>query len=164
MTVTEAQFTELYRQYAPGIRKLCMSYTGDPVLAQDLLQETFLRAWNNRNNFRGDAKWSTWIYRIAVNTCLSYLRGRKAVTVELEPSLVSASTEADDRREQELKMLYYCISRLPESDRLIIALALEDKPYDEIAEITGITENYLRVKIHRIKKQLSEIYNSYERL
>jgi RNA polymerase sigma-70 factor (ECF subfamily) len=60
--------------------------------------------------------------------------------------------------------LYKCISKLAETDRLIITLVLEDKPYEEIADITGITENNLRVKIHRIKKQLSEIYSSYERL
>jgi RNA polymerase sigma factor (sigma-70 family) len=67
-------------------------------------------------------------------------------------------------KEQEIQLLYKCISRLAETDRLIITLVMEEKPYEEIAAITGITENNLRVKIYRIKKQLTEIYNNYARL
>ena len=70
----EEQFTALYKQYAPGIRKLCLGYTGDAVLAEDLLQESFVKVWKNMDKFRGDAAWSTWIYRIAANTCLTHLR------------------------------------------------------------------------------------------
>ncbi len=67
-------FTKLYNDYSPGLLKLCLGYTGDKALAEDLLQETFIAVWNNLQKFRGDASMNTWIYRIAVNTCLSYLR------------------------------------------------------------------------------------------
>ncbi|MCG7859272.1 RNA polymerase sigma factor, partial [Flavihumibacter sediminis] len=67
------EFTDLYEQYAPGILKLCMGYTGDRTQAEDLLQEVFLSVWNNMHKFRQEASWKTWIYRIAVNTCLTYL-------------------------------------------------------------------------------------------
>lgn len=163
MKEQEKEFTSLYNQYAEGIGKLCLGYTGDAALAQDLLQETFLRAWNAMAQFRGDAKWSTWIYRIAVNTCLTHLRKKKLSFTEIDRETL-AIEEDGQQKEQEVQVLYKCISRLAETDRLIITLVLEDNPYDEIADITGITENNLRVKIHRIKKQLSEIYNSYERL
>jgi RNA polymerase sigma-70 factor (ECF subfamily) len=157
----QQEFTNLYNEYGEGIRKLCLGYTGDAVLAQDLLQDTFIAVWNNMQNFRGDAKWSTWIYRIAVNTCLTHLRKKKDTLMDIENTSLSMLPEEVSTKEQEVQLLYKCISRLQETDRLIITLVLEDKPYEEIASITGITEVNLRVKIHRIKKQLTQIYNSY---
>jgi len=157
----QQEFTNLYNEYGEGIRKLCLGYTGDAVLAQDLLQETFIAVWNNMQKFRGDAKWSTWIYRIAVNTCLTHLRKKKDTLMDIDHTSFSMLAEEVNTKEQEVQLLYKCISRLQETDRLIITLVLEDKPYEEIASITGITETNLRVKIHRIKKQLTQIYNSY---
>ena len=164
MKQQSAAFTALYNQYSGSIYKLCQGYTGDASLAQDMLQETFIRVWNNMQDFRGDAKWSTWIFRIAVNTCLTWLRKKKEPLVDADSEIVALISEESSNSEEQVQLLYTCISRLAETDRLIITLVLEEKPYDEIADITGITENNLRVKIHRIKKQLSEIYNSYERL
>ncbi len=155
------QFTNLYNEYGEGIKKLCLGYTGDGVLAQDLLQETFIAVWNNMQKFRGDAKWSTWIYRIAANTCLAHLRKKKDTVMDVANSVLAMLPDEVNTKEQEIKLLYKCISRLAETDRLIITLVMEDKPYQEIATITGITENNLRVKIHRIKKQLTQIYNSH---
>lgn len=160
----QEQFTALYKEYATGIKKLCLGYTGDAALAQDLLQETFIAVWNNMQKFRADSKWSTWIYRIAVNTCLTQLRKKKETLVDIENSHFVMLPDDINTKEQEVQLLYKCISQLPETDRLVITMVLEDTPYEEIASITGITENNLRVKIHRIKKQLTEIYNSYARL
>lgn len=160
----QEQFTELYNQYATGIKKLCLGYTGDEALAKDLLQESFISVWNNMKDFRAESKWSTWIYRIAVNTCLGYLRKKKPVTIDIDHSDFIPPADHENSIEQDVQLLYKSISRLAETDRFIISLVLEDKPYDEIAAISGITENNLRVKIFRIKKQLTEIYNSYARL
>jgi RNA polymerase sigma factor (sigma-70 family) len=157
----QQEFTKLYNEYGEGIKKLCLGYTGDAALAQDLLQETFIAVWNNMQKFRGDAKWSTWIYRIAVNTCLTHLRKKKDTLMDIENTSFSMLQEEVNTKEQEVQLLYKSISQLQETDRLIITLVLEDKPYEEIASITGITEINLRVKIHRIKKQLTQIYNSY---
>ena len=157
----QQEFTNLYNEYGEGIRKLCLGYTGDAMQAQDLLQETFIAVWNNMEKFRGDAKWSTWIYRIAVNTCLSHLRKKKDVVMDIENTAFSMLPEDVNNKEHEVQLLYKCISQLQQTDRLIITLVLEDKPYEEIAAVTGITEATLRVKIHRIKKQLTQIYNSY---
>jgi len=164
MVNQEQEFTRLYKEFGPGISKLCLGYTGDAALAEDLLHEAFISVWNNMAQFRGDASWSTWIYRIAVNTCLSHLRKNKAKTIDIEIPSLSHLPDETHNKEQEVQLLYKSISRLSEADRLIISLVLDDKPYEEIALITGITENNLRVKIHRIKKQLTEIYNSYARL
>ena len=157
----QEEFTNLYNEYGEGIKKLCLGYTGNAVLAQDLLQETFIAVWNNMQKFRGDAKWSTWIYRIAVNTCLTHLRKKTAPLVDIDNSHAAMIPDDMNTKEQEVQLLYKCISQLQETERVIITLVLEDKPYDEIAAITGITEANLRVKIYRIKKQLTQIYNSH---
>jgi len=164
MQRTPEHFTALYKEYAAGIYKLCLGYTGDASMAQDLLQETFIRVWNNMQQFRGEAKWSTWIYRIAVNTCLSWLRSQPPPTLQADQPALERMAEAPSTNAEQVTLLYTCISKLAAADRLIITLVLEEKTYPEIADITGITENNLRVKIHRIKKQLSELYNNYERL
>ena len=163
MNQHKRKFTELYNEHASGIRKLCLGYTGDGALAEDLLQETFIAVWHNMEKFRGDAKWSTWIFRIAVNTCLSHLRKKNHKLVDINELPLAMIADESHQQEHEVQLLYKCISQLAEADRLVITLVLEDKPYEEIAAITAITENNLRVKIHRIKKQLTEIYNRYER-
>ncbi len=163
MNQQKEKFTELYNEHAPGIRKLCLGYTGDGAMAEDLLQETFIAVWHNMEKFRGDAKWSTWIFRIAVNTCLSHLRKRNHKMVNMDELPLAGLADETHQKEQEVQLLYKCVSQLAEADRLIITMVLENKSYPEIAAITDISENNLRVKIHRIKKQLTEIYNRYER-
>lgn len=164
MTNREEAITDWYRQFGDGIRKVCLAYTGDRMQADDLLQETFIRAWKNWDKFRGDSKVSTWIYRIAINTCLSFLRDQKEKTVDIEKTAVSNLPDESSVKEQQIALLYKCINQLAETDRLVITMVLNEQEYEDIAEVTGITENNLRVKIHRIKKELSEIYNRYERL
>ena len=152
-------FTQLYQQYGAGIRKLCQGYLGDPAMAEDLVQETFITVWNNLTEFRGEAQWSTWIYRIAVNTCLMYKRKDKKNM--LYQDVFADIPQEQNELEQQVQLLYKCISQLKEADRLIIMLTLEDKPYPEIAQITGFSEGNLRVKIHRIKKELTEIFKRH---
>lgn len=162
---TELQFKELYESYSGKILKLCLGYTADYALAQDLMQETFARAWESLARFRGEAKASTWLYRIAVNTCLSHLRSPKNKSNnELSEKILEEKADEQSDIENQVQLLYKCINQLAETDRLIISMVLEDLPYGEIAETVGISEGNLRVKIHRIKQQLSDIYNSYEKL
>lgn len=160
----EAFFKEIYKTYSSKVHRLCLGYTGNSMEADDLLQEVFIKAWQNLDKFRGDSQVSTWIYRIAVNTCLYHLRSQKnKKSVDIDVSLFKREDEIDDK-EQQVQLLYKCISELSEADRLIITLLLEEVPYQEIATITDISEGNLRVKIHRIKQQLSTIYTKYERI
>jgi RNA polymerase sigma factor (sigma-70 family) len=160
----EALFKEIYKTYSPKVHRLCLGYTGNSMEADDLLQEVFIKAWQNLDKFRGDSQVSTWIYRIAVNTCLYHLRSQKnKKSVDIDVSIIKKEDEIDDK-EQQIQLLYKCISELSESDRLIITLLLEEVPYNEIATVTEISEGNLRVKIHRIKQQLSTIYAKYERI
>lgn len=160
----ETFFKEIYKTYSPKVHRLCLGYTGNAMEADDLLQEVFIKAWQNLDKFRGDSQMSTWIYRIAVNTCLYHLRSQKNKrSVDIDVSIIKKEDEVDDK-EQQVQLLYKCISELSESDRLIITLLLEEVPYHEIAAVTEISEGNLRVKIHRIKQQLSTIYAKYERI
>lgn len=167
MTLTniqEQEFRKLYSTYSPKIHRLCLGYTGDAMLADDLLQEVFIKVWQHYDKFRGESQISTWMYRIAVNTCLQYLRADKSKHKTALDNLQLKEDDTETEKEQQIQLLYKCISELAETDRLIITLMLEEVPYPEIAAATGISEGNLRVKIHRIKQQLSTIYSKHERL
>lgn len=157
-------FDQLYKEFSGRIYKLCLSYSGDQLSADDLHQDTWIAVWNSLPKFRGESKISTWIYRIAINTCLVGLKKQRNKAENSEVILSNLIHEETYDNSKEINRLYECISKLKESERIIITLVLEEKPYEEIAEITGITENNLRVKIHRIKKELHEIYTHHGRI
>ncbi|TCK84833.1 RNA polymerase sigma factor [Albibacterium bauzanense] len=165
MDTKETQFKELFDKNSKIIYHLCYGYTGDSDSANDLMQETFIKVWQNLDGFRNQSQISTWIYRIAINTCLSYLRVEKRkVTDEISDFILENTAEPISEKEEQVSLLYKCISQLEENERIIITLVLDEVPYPEIAEISGISEGNLRVKIHRIKHRLTDIYNRYERL
>lgn len=164
MSAIQNQFEVIYSKYSQKVHRLCLGYTGDSMQADDLLQEVFIKVWENLEKFRGESQVSTWLYRITVNTCLLFLRSNKKQTnIELEKAVLKISEESNET-ENKIQLLYKCISELQETDRLIITLLLEEVPYAEIAEVTSISEGNLRVKVHRIKQQLSTIYSKYERI
>ena len=158
------EFDELYREFSPRIYKLSLSYSGDRLFADELHQETWIAVWHSLPKFRNESKIGTWIYRIAINTCLVGLKKEKNKANDSENILAKLVQKETHDNSKEISRLYESISKLKEHERIIITLVLEEKPYDEIAEITGITENNLRVKIHRIKKELQQIYSSYGRI
>ncbi|TSJ39340.1 RNA polymerase sigma factor [Mucilaginibacter corticis] len=161
----EIVFKQIFEANSKKIFHLCYGYTGDDDAANDLLQETFLKVWQNLDKFRNQAMISTWIYRIAVNTCLTYLRSEKRQAKdELTPLIAETKIEEVSEKTEQVALLYKCISKLEESERIIITMVLDELPYPEIAEISGISEGNLRVKIFRIKQKLTELYNQYERL
>ncbi len=164
MAAKDDAFRLLFEANSKKIFHLCYGYSGDEDAANDLLQETFLKVWQNLDKFRNQAMISTWIYRIAVNTCLTYLRSEKRqAKEEITPQLAEMKREEVSEKNEQVALLYRCIARLEESERIIITMVLDEMPYPEIAEISGISEGNLRVKIHRIKQKLTDLYNHYER-
>lgn len=160
----EELFKEIFQNNSRKIYHLCYGYTGDDDSANDLMQETFMKVWQNLDKFRNQALISTWIYRIAVNTCLSYLRVQKRQAKdELTDNIIENQPEEVSEKNSQVSQLYKCIAQLEENERIIITMVLDELPYSEIAEISGISEGNLRVKIHRIKLKLTELYNQYER-
>lgn len=164
MKSKEELFKEIFQANSRKIYHLCYGYTGDDSSANDLMQETFIKVWQNLDKFRNQALISTWIYRIAVNTCLSYLRVEKRQAKdELTDKIIENKQEEVSDKNEQVSLLYKCISELEENERILITMVLDEVPYPEIAQISGISEGNLRVKIHRIKQKLTEIYNRHER-
>ncbi|MBD3749153.1 MAG: RNA polymerase sigma factor [Sphingobacteriales bacterium] len=165
MSNKEQVFKEIFQANSKKIYHLCFGYTGDVDAANDLLQETFLKVWQNLDKFRNQSMISTWVYRIAVNTCLTYLKSEKRQAKdELTPNIIENKEEETSDKQEQIKTLYQCIAKLEENERIIITMVMDEVPYPEIAEISGISEGNLRVKIHRIKHKLTELYNQHERL
>lgn len=153
-------FEALYQTYYGKIFRLCMGYVNDVDWAKDLTQETFITVWQKFSQYRGEAAIGTWIFRIAVNTCLRQLEKSKRIAwTDLNFHLEERPHE---ETETQMRLLYQCISELSETDRLIISLELEDLPQAEIATIVGLSETNVRVRIHRIKQKLSQKFKEYE--
>ena len=145
-------FEQLYSAYWEKVYRLCMGYVNDDALAGDLAQETFILVWENLPGFREEANVGTWIFRIASNHCLRQLEKDKKRQKTGLPLLLPE--EAIPDRAAEVEMLYRFIAELPETDRIIISLELEEVKQAEIAQILGLSEGNVRVRIHRIKERL----------
>lgn len=144
------------------VHKVCRIYTSDKDAHNDLFQEIVIQLWKNYSKFRGDAKFSTWMYRVALNTAISLYRKstRKIKTQDISDFTYRIEAiDYDDTVEVQLKALYTAIRSLNDIDKALIFLYLEDKPYKEIAETLGITEVNARVKMNRAKDKLKKILN-----
>ncbi|WP_320054774.1 RNA polymerase sigma factor [uncultured Acetobacteroides sp.] len=152
-------FEQIFQKNRDRVFRLCCLYTGDADQRKDLMQDIFIRVWESLDSYRGDAAMSTWIYRIALNTCLTHVRSLKRglQTRSIPDGFDILDTEPPTGMEPSVEHLIRCINLLEPSDRTIIGLYLEDLPQREIADILGISEANIRVKIHRIKQRLSDI-------
>lgn len=153
----QERFTALYHTLYDKIYRLCKGYfNGDSALAHDATQDVFMKVWQHAANFRQEASIATWIYRIAVNTCLLYIR-KSGTQKEIKTGTLPDRTDPvyDDTTDVQLKKMYACIQQLEAGARLVILLVLEGVTYEEIAQIIGVSQDTLRVKIHRIKKTLT---------
>lgn len=147
-------FEEIYELYWQRIFRLCMGYVNDPDLAQDLAQETFIIVWQQLPKFRNESSIGTWIFRIASNNCLRQIEKEKKFAKTDLP--INLEEKKQESMEPQIQMLYQFISELPETDRIIISLELEEVKQAEIAHIVGLSESNIRVKIHRIKEKLTQ--------
>jgi RNA polymerase sigma factor (sigma-70 family) len=154
----KVQFNELFNNYYYKIHRLCKGYlNGNEASASDAAQDVFVKIWEHLDTFRNESKVSTWIYRIAVNTCLMYLRKQSTKNEKSTDVFPIIGTESYSFEEDEkLQKMYSCINKLDEKNKVIILMVLEGLPYPEISEVVGITEETLRVKIHRIKINLTQ--------
>ncbi|TYA74097.1 RNA polymerase sigma factor [Seonamhaeicola marinus] len=153
----ESKFEDLYNANYNKVLRLCLGYSnGDSMLAKDLAQDVFIKVWENLKSFRSESNISTWIYRIAVNTCLLNLRKKKTLKVLGEVKDLEIDNDSSAEKEFKLKQLYECISFLNKESKSIILLELEGIPQKEIAEIMGISHQAIRVRIHRIKNELTK--------
>jgi RNA polymerase sigma-70 factor (ECF subfamily) len=153
-------FEPIYNEYYPKVFRLCMGYLNDEDGAADIAQETFISVWKHLPGFRGQSSIGTWIFRIATNHCLRYVATEQRRATRPDLPLQMPEGPVPDTEER-LQLLYRCIARLKESERIIISLVLEGLPYSEIAAITEISEGAIRVKVHRIKSALAQQIKSH---
>ena len=145
--------------FAGIIIKLCRAYTNSQEDFEDYYQEVCLQIWRSKEKFREESEWSTWVYRISLNVCLTLLKKRKNNRQHFASDSLPAEETEDNYAfsDESLNLLYAAIRKLSEIDRAIIMLYLEEKSYKEIAAIIGTNPNNIGVRIKRIKIKLKKI-------
>ena len=155
----EKEFTQLVNDHRALIFKVCNLYCADHENRRDLFQEVVLQLWKSFPGFRRESAGSTWIYRVALNTAISNFRreskkpDRRSITLEEFEIPDMPGTDDKERR----SALNLAIDKLTEIEKAIIMLYLDEKSYDEISEIIGISVSNVGVRLNRIKNKLSKL-------
>jgi len=141
------------------IIKICRAYTDSQEDFEDYYQEVCLQIWKSKDNFREQSEWSTWIYRLSLNVCLTLLKKKKNNRQHFTSDSLQIEATEDSRvfSDEPLNLLYSAIRKLSEIDRAVILLYLEEKTYQEIADIIGTNPNNIGVRIKRIKERLKKL-------
>lgn len=156
----ERQFVELIAHHQQIIYKVCYMYATDDYTLDELYQETVINLWKGYAGFREESKASTWIYRIAMNTCISYFRKSSShpstvpISFDLEETMAS-----DEAGNYYLQELYRMINRLGKMERALILLWLDERSYQEISDILGISLSNVGTRLNRVKEKLKEMSN-----
>lgn len=158
----EQQFVKQLKENQNIVHKICRLYTADSDAHNDLFQEITIQLWKAFPKFRGEAKFSTWAYRVALNTAITlYRKNTRTITTSNfdNQNVFIAHEEYNPEEEEKLKLMYDAIRQLNDIDKALIFMYLEDKDYQEIAETLGISEVNARVKMNRIKTKLIKLLN-----
>ena len=152
-------YTSSILPHAGIIIKICRAYTNTQEDFEDYYQEVCLQIWKSKDNFREQSEWSTWVYRLSLNVCLTLLKKNKINHQYFaSDSLPDEATEDSHAfADESLNQLYGAIRQLSEVDRGVILLYLEEKSYQQIADIIGTNPNNIGVRIKRIKGRLKKI-------
>lgn len=149
----------MVRDNRDSIYRICRAYVYDRLWADDLYQEILLQLWGSMDSYRGTAKLSTWVYRVAVNTAITYNTRQKKHAYQQLPDISGLPDDHTPAEDEQLQALYRAINQLEPQDRLVISLVLEGLSYKEIAEITGATVTNTGARISRIKTRIMNLTN-----
>ncbi|HEX8562198.1 MAG TPA: sigma-70 family RNA polymerase sigma factor [Flavobacterium sp.] len=158
----EQSFVQQLRQNQNIIHKICRLYTSGEDAHKDLFQEITIQLWKAYPKFRGDSKFSTWAYRVALNTAITLYRKstRSIATSEYDAARhFIGQEEYNYEEEEQIKLMYQAVYQLNDIEKALVFMYLEDKDYTEISETLGISEVNARVKMNRIKGKLRKILN-----
>ena len=159
MEPLEKDFLGILSQYNAMLHKICRLYREHPEDREDLFQEIVFQLWKSYPDYKGDSKVSTWMYRIALNTALASFR-KKTTTINYGTQLPDFAEELpSDEAVLRQERLFAVLKVLNDSEKALIALYFEELSYQQIAEITGINENYVGVKLNRIKTKIKTLLN-----
>ncbi|HET9056263.1 MAG TPA: RNA polymerase sigma factor [Chitinophagaceae bacterium] len=154
MSGTETEFEEIYKKYYPSVYRICGSMFSKPDMRDDVVQEVFIKVWQNLKFFKNQSSLFTWIYRITINTSLNYKSRVVANKTTGYESVVHLPVENNNLEDERKRQLQNCIGKLRDDERIIVSLYLEGFSYNEISEIVGITVTNIGVKLNRIKPKL----------
>ncbi|TVQ86714.1 MAG: sigma-70 family RNA polymerase sigma factor [Bacteroidetes bacterium] len=159
----EKDFIDTIETHRGIIYKVCKMYCPLDEDCDDLYQDIVAQLWRAWGGFRGEAKISTWIYRVALNTAISGFRKQKRNPLNQSVSTDDLSLSHIDNRAQkeDIELLHMAIGRLTEVEKAMVMLYLDEVSYEEIAAIMGITQNNVRVKMLRIREKLKKIMELY---
>ena len=158
----EHSFVEQLQKHQNIVHKVCRLYSNNQDAHNDLFQEITIQLWRAYPKFRGDSKFSTWMYRVGLNTAITlYRKSKRSIkTSDFDAYQFKIKAEEYDSTEvEQLKLLYQAVHQLNDIEKALVLLYLEDKDYREISETLGITEVNARVKMNRVKKKLKAILN-----
>ncbi|HSD15215.1 MAG TPA: sigma-70 family RNA polymerase sigma factor [Flavobacterium sp.] len=158
----EQSFVSQLKEHQNIIHKICRLYTSDEDSHKDLFQEITIQLWKAFPQFRGDSKFTTWAYRVALNTAITlYRKKTKSInTIEFDSTIHRfVHDDYNYEEEEQIKLLYKAVHQLNDIEKALVFMYLEDKDYSEIAETLGISEVNARVKMNRIKGKLKRIVN-----
>jgi RNA polymerase sigma-70 factor, ECF subfamily len=156
----EATFIRVIDEHRGILYKICRMYAAVGPDRQDLFQEIIIQLWRSYPSFRGESKFSTWLYRIALNTAISDLRRQNRRMTTVDPGMLPAHWQDlthIPEKDPRVQLMYAAIDRLTEVEKALTMLYLEDRSYAEMEEILGINQNNLRVKMNRIKEKLRKM-------
>ena len=156
MNYQEEKFTQLVREHKSTIYTVCYMFSHDEDEVNDLFQETLINIWKGIDSFREESKVSTWIYRVALNTCLLQERKKKKEVQKVPLSMNVNFFEDEDANSSQVRQLHQRIGKLGLVDRAIVMLWLEGISYDEIGAVMGISAKNVGVKLFRIREQLKK--------
>ncbi len=150
------EFSSFVKEHSRIINKVCWVYATPKVPYEDLRQEVLTNIWLRLEQFQGNSKPSTWVYRVSVNSALMAIRNyqSKVKTLPFKISLTDISSEADDEKAEQLNALHELINQLLPIEKALILLWLDEYSYEEIANIIGLERNNVATKLHRIKNKL----------
>ena len=154
MKQQEEFFTRLVREHKSTIYTVCYMFSHDEEEVNDLFQETLINMWKGIDSFREESKISTWIYRVALNTCLLQERKKKKEVQKVPLTMDVNFFQDDDTNSTQVRMLHQRIGKLGLVDRALVMMWLEGMSYDEIGAVMGITAQNVGVKLFRIKERL----------
>lgn len=163
--MTQPEFVQLIGEHKGLIQKVCNLYTASVQDRQDLFQEIVIQLWRAIPKFRQESKLTTWMYRVALNTAISSYRKQQRDITTTDIDFTTAELTDDNEgaeKEEKLKVLYTAIGHLPEIEKAIVLLYLDDKSYEEMEDILGINQNNLRVKMNRVKEKLRQLTKTVE--
>ena len=157
----EKEFLDMISAQKRIIYKVCYVYANDHDDLNDLFQEVVLNLWKSFPRYRGDSKLTTWVYRIAMNTCITFLRrsNTRPQTIPITADVAGQFADEEGKTGQ-LQELYKLINQLGKLERALILLWLEERSYQEMADILGISKSNVAVKLNRVKEKLRKMSNS----